>query len=102
MVSGSRNRRHRDKSCGAWNAPPHLPEARKQRTHVTVRLVQKAPGQTVVRVHHDGWGSGGEWDKAFEYFSEAWGHVLRQLKERFAKGPKDWTEWLNQLRSTPK
>ncbi len=81
-----------------WNAPPSLPEARRQRTFVVVRLEPLGERQTRVRLHHIGWGDGGEWDKAFAYFDRAWGNVLASLKQRFESGPKDWTEWLEQLR----
>jgi len=81
-----------------WNAPPHLPEARKQRTFVIVRFEPVSDKQTRVSIHHVGWGDGGEWDKAYVYFDRAWGNVLGSLKKRFESGPQDWTEWLNQLR----
>jgi hypothetical protein len=45
-----------------------------------------------------GWGEGGEWDKAFAYFSTAWPHVLQNLQESFSKGPVNWTNWLEQLK----
>ena len=73
-----------------WNAPPHLPEARKQRTHVIVRFLEETQG-TRVRLLHDGWGSGGEWDLAFRYFDQAWNEiVLPRLEYRFKHGPIDW------------
>jgi hypothetical protein len=52
---------------------------------------------TEVRLHHVGWGEGGEWDKAHAYFDRAWGHVLANLKRRFEQGPQDWGPWLKQL-----
>ena len=58
-----------------WNAPPSLPEARKQRTVVIVRLVSRGDALTDVIMHHVGWGDGGEWDKAYDYFSKAWPNV---------------------------
>jgi uncharacterized protein YndB with AHSA1/START domain len=74
-----------------WNAPPHLPEVRKHLTHVVVRLDREADGRTRVMLTHDGWGSGGEWDAAFDYFVRAWRDVvLPRLKYRFAVGPVDW------------
>lgn len=73
----------------SWNAPPSLPEARKQRTHVVVRL-KAVQGGTLVSLTHDGWGEGGEWDKAYSYFSNAWRWVLGMLEYRFDKGPVDW------------
>lgn len=81
-----------------WNAPPHLPQARAQRTFVIVRFESVAERQTRVSLHHTGWGDGGEWDQAFTYFDRAWGNVLANLKKRFDSGPQDWTEWLGQLR----
>jgi uncharacterized protein YndB with AHSA1/START domain len=81
-----------------WNAPPHLPDARKQRTFVIVRFEPVSEKQTRVSLHHVGWGDGDEWHKAFAYFDRAWGNVLGSLKKRFESGPQDWTEWMNQLR----
>jgi uncharacterized protein YndB with AHSA1/START domain len=80
-----------------WNAPPHLPDARQQRTFVVVRFVPVDDKTTQVTLHHTGWGDGGEWDKAYAYFDRAWGNVLGNLKKRYDTGPYDWTEWLKQL-----
>ncbi len=66
-----------------WNAPPHLADARAQRTFVIVRL---APAD------------GGQWDQAHAYFDRAWGGVLGNLQKRFTTGPYDWTAWLAQLK----
>jgi uncharacterized protein YndB with AHSA1/START domain len=82
-----------------WNAPPHLPEARAQRTFVVVRFAPQGDRQTRLTLHHTGWGDGGEWDKAHAYFDRAWGNVLANLQKRFDKGPQDWTEWLAQLKA---
>ncbi len=81
-----------------WNAPPHLPEARAQRTSVTVRLAPGTDGFTDVRLTHSGWGDGGQWDKAYDYFNGAWGRVLANLEKRFAEGPYDWSAWLKQMK----
>ena len=81
-----------------WNAPPSLPEARAQRSFVVVRFEPVADRLTRVSLHHTGWGSGGEWDKAYAYFDRAWGGVLANLKKRFEQGPQDWTAWLDQLK----
>jgi uncharacterized protein YndB with AHSA1/START domain len=80
-----------------WNAPPHLAQARAQRTFVVVRFEPLADNATRVTLHHTGWGDGGEWDKAYDYFDKAWGGVLGNLKKRFDTGPQDWTAWLAQL-----
>ena len=82
-----------------WNAPPHLPEARKQRTVVAVRLAPEGDGNTRVSLRHSGWGDGGEWDKAYQYFDRAWGNVLENLRRRFEQGPMDWTEHLKAMRA---
>jgi len=81
-----------------WNAPPHLPQARAQRTVVIVRLAPVGETQTRVSLHHTGWGDGGEWDQAYAYFDRAWGAVLGNLKKRFDTGPLDWSEWMAMLR----
>lgn len=80
-----------------WNAPPHLPEARSQRTLVVLRLTPEGEGSTRVSLHHVGWGDGGQWDQAYAYFDGAWGQVLGNLKKRFDSGPVDWTDWMKQL-----
>jgi uncharacterized protein YndB with AHSA1/START domain len=80
-----------------WNAPPSLPQARQQRTFVIVRLYPVDAKTTRVTLHHTGWGDGGEWDQAYQYFDRAWGNVLAGLKTRFEQGPKDWAPWLAQL-----
>ncbi len=83
-----------------WNAPPSLPEARQQRSFVIVRLVAVDERHTRVTLHHSGWGDGGEWDQAFNYFDRVWGAVLGGLKTRFEQGPKDWAPWLQQLEAS--
>ncbi len=80
-----------------WNAPPHLPEARAQRTFVVVRFAPLSDKTTRVSLHHTGWGDGGQWDQAYAYFDRAWAGVLANLQKRFDSGPYDWTEWLKQL-----
>jgi uncharacterized protein YndB with AHSA1/START domain len=82
-----------------WNAPPSLPEARKQRTFIVVRLIPVDDKTTKVTLHHVGWGDGGEWDKAYDYFDRAWGNVLINLKKRFDTGPIDWAPWMAQLKA---
>ena len=82
-----------------WNAPPSLPEARANRTVVILRFEPVGDSQTKVTLHHVGWGDGGEWDKAFDYFSKAWPNVLGNLQKRFTSGPVDWTEWLARMKA---
>lgn len=73
-----------------WDAPPHLPDVRRQRTSVTVRLEALTPETTRVWFEQTGWGRGGQWDAAFDYFSAAWPKVLARLHRRFADAPLDW------------
>lgn len=82
-----------------WNAPPHLPEVRGQRTSVTVRLTPADAATTEVRLTHTGWGDGGQWDQAYAYFDGAWGRVLEGLAKRFVDGPRDWSPWLKQMKA---
>jgi uncharacterized protein YndB with AHSA1/START domain len=74
-----------------WNAPPTLPEVRGQQTHVILRFYEVGAESTRVTLRHDGWGEGGQWDEAFEYFESAWNIVvLPRLRYRFKHGPVDW------------
>ena len=76
-----------------WNAPPHLPNARAQFTHVTVRFLELDGARTKVTLVHDGWGEGGEWDEAFKYFVRAWNDIVMfRLAHRFVVGPVDWND----------
>ena len=85
-----------------WNAPPSLPEARKQRTAVIVRTEPVDDSHTRVTLTHVGWGSGGEWDKAYDYFDKAWGRVLGFMKTRYdERKPVDWKPFLERLKSAP-
>lgn len=73
-----------------WNAPPSLARVRNQFTHVIVRLFEEIRG-TRIKLHHDGWGTGDEWDKAFYYFEVAWKRVVMpRLLYRFSNGPINW------------
>lgn len=82
-----------------WNAPPSLPEARKQRSYVTVRFAPQGDQETVVTLFHGGFGEGGEWDKTHAYFSRAWPNVLKNLKKSFEEKPYDWEPWLKQMKA---
>jgi hypothetical protein len=64
-----------------WNAPPNLPEVRNQKTHVTMRFNKITENSTKVILHHESWGKGGQWDKAYEYFQIAWGKVVLPLQK---------------------
>lgn len=75
----------------SWNAPPELKEVRNERTHVLLSFIPVNDTETRLLFHQDGWGDGGEWEKAFEYFNHAWKKVvLKRLQYRFEVGPVDW------------
>ena len=65
---------------------------------VILRFEPEGESSTRVHLHHVGWGDGGEWDKAFDYFSKAWPFILGNLQKRFKEGPIDWTSWLEQMK----
>ena len=68
-----------------WNAPPHLPEARRQWTHVVLRFSEVDGDRTRLTLVHDGWGEGGQWNEAFSYFEHAWlEEVLPNLVKLFS------------------
>jgi uncharacterized protein YndB with AHSA1/START domain len=75
-----------------WNAPPALPNVRRQRSRVTLEFTAAGPQSTRIKLLHDDWGTGEEWDKAFAYFQQAWPAVLGNLQYRFATGPVQWKD----------
>lgn len=73
-----------------WNEPPSLPEARKQFTHLDIRLNEEAEGMRVT-FYRDGWGEGCEWEQAHAYSEAAWNNMAQPfLVYRFREGPIDW------------
>ena len=64
-----------------WNAPPSQPEVRRQRTFVVVRLADIDGRSTRVRLHHTGWGDGGEWDRDLHLLRPRLGQRARQPEE---------------------
>lgn len=74
-----------------WNAPADHPYTRAQRTIVTVELEGVPQGRTRLTFTHSGWGTGPEWDRAYDYFDRAWNSVvLPRLRHRVSHGPIDW------------
>ena len=73
-----------------WNQTPDL-TIRPQRTLVTLKFQKLEENKTKLIFIQTGWGDGPEWDKAYEYFTSAWGDVvLFRLQHRFDHGPVDW------------
>ena len=76
-----------------WNAPPDQAYVRAQRTVVYVEFAPAPNDGTKLTFVHSGWGTGPEWDKAYDYFDNAWRtFVLPLLKHRVANGPIDWSK----------
>ena len=75
-----------------WNAPPTLPNVRRQHSRVTLTFARAGDRSTRVKMVHDEWGTGAEWDQAFAYFEHAWPAVLGNLQYRFARGPVEWKD----------
>ncbi|UCE42388.1 MAG: SRPBCC domain-containing protein [Candidatus Aminicenantes bacterium] len=75
-----------------WDAPATMPEVRKQRTSVVLKFEKLGEDKTRIVMCHTGWGEGDEWDRAFDYFTDAWDAVLKRLGIRFVDGPIDWTK----------
>lgn len=73
-----------------WNAPPTMPDVRKERTWVVLLFKSLGPEKTQVYLFHLGWQVGEQWQKALKYFTSAWDVVLGRLAYRFKNGPIDW------------
>jgi uncharacterized protein YndB with AHSA1/START domain len=74
----------------SWNAPPQFPTVRCQYTWVVVQIRDIGDGRVKVALSHLGWCEGEEWNKVYDYFDRAWGHVLGWLEKRLTTGPLDW------------
>jgi uncharacterized protein YndB with AHSA1/START domain len=68
-----------------WNAPPSLPNVRKQRHVVQVELTSEGEAATRVVVTALGFGTGEEWRATHAYFEKAWASVLGRLQAHFAE-----------------
>ena len=74
-----------------WNQTPDLPDIRPQLTLVNLKFKKISENETLLIFTQTGWGEGADWDKAYNYFVEAWGSVvLHRLQHRFNHGPIDW------------
>jgi len=74
-----------------WNAPPSFADIRWQHTQVIIFFHPVSANETRIEFIQRGWGVGESWDNLYDYFDRAWGYVLGNLKERFEKGPLDWS-----------
>jgi hypothetical protein len=74
------------------NSQGGLQDVRKQRTSVVLKFERLGEDKTRIVMCHTGWGDGDEWDRAFDYFSDAWDVVLKRLAIRIEDGPIDWNK----------
>jgi len=72
----------------SWNAPPAHPEIRQLRTQVVLQFSDAGEGKTHLRLVNHGYGAGEKWDPVYDYFDNAWGFVLENLRKRFVDGPR--------------
>lgn len=76
-----------------WRNPPSLSVIRWQFTHVQIQIRKLDENNCEVVLTQDGWGTGSEWEKAYQYFERAWQKmVMPHLVSRFTSGPVDWNE----------
>ena len=63
-----------------WLLPPYMPEVRPHHTAVQIYFEDLGHDQSLVTIHHTGWGEGEAWDAAYEYFDSSWLNVLTALQ----------------------
>lgn len=70
-----------------WGFPPAVESLRYAgaKTQVVLRFINLGDGRVRVKLTQLGWGAGPDWDKGYEYFDKAWGHVLQQLQDYLEK-----------------
>ncbi len=66
-----------------WKAPPHLPEARKDKNWVVIELETYDPLHTKITLTHWGWQEGEQWEAAYAYFDKAWESVLKAQQRKY-------------------
>ncbi|MEE8170307.1 MAG: SRPBCC domain-containing protein, partial [Phycisphaerae bacterium] len=69
------------------SAPPQFPTVREGGTWAVIRFQAIGDKRTRLRLSILGWQSGGEWDRAFEYFLKNNAIWLKMIRERFERGP---------------
>lgn len=75
------------------DALPNMPDIRQLRTTGIVCFTKITDQSTKVHLTQIGWGKGGNWDKAFDYFFLPWAdQVLPYLKYSVEKGAINWNK----------
>ena len=74
-------------------APDKFPTVRRERTIATFDFEPSGPENRATRVTltQTGWKTGKEWDDAYDYLASGNAQLLEQLRDRFAKGPINWS-----------
>jgi uncharacterized protein YndB with AHSA1/START domain len=70
---------------GAFGPPLASPAERNVSplpTAVEVTFTPQGANDTLVRLRHYGFPSGGKWDEAYDFFARVWPHVLEELAQR--------------------
>jgi uncharacterized protein YndB with AHSA1/START domain len=71
-------------------APEQFPNVRDQRTTAVFEFEAMTPATTKVTLVQTGWKEGREWDEAYDYLAGGNATLLRQLYQRFLRGPFSW------------
>lgn len=83
-----------------WMTPMHMPNLKGNSTSLVLYFDQIDDGRrTLVRLINSGYGSGPEWQAAYQYNIKGWDRVLSALEYRFETGPIDWTWAMAELKS---
>lgn len=80
-----------DRLVFTWDAPPHLPYARSQRSAIELVFNEVESG-TRVQLTHSLFGRHDEWHQTRDYFSSAWIVILNRFAYRVHEGPLDWND----------
>jgi uncharacterized protein YndB with AHSA1/START domain len=74
-----------------WTLPRDMfPELAGSPTWVVVQLRPAGADRTEVSITQLGWGTGENWDRAYDHMPAGWQMVAKQLEQRFESGPIDW------------
>jgi len=76
--------------AGTGSAPPQFPTVQKEKTKWVILLDDLGNGQTRFRMSLLEFGTGPEWDHAYEYFLKNNAAFPEMLRKRFVDGPVDW------------
>ena len=75
----------------SWNAPPSIPSLRNAgaRTWVVVQFEELDSNHVKIKITQQGFGTGEDWEKYYDYFVRAWPNVAEACRKYFADNTKD-------------